>query len=284
MTIESIAIVLNHSQATGTDKLVLLGIANHYGDNGAWPSIATLARYANVDPRNVSRSISKLIDLGELVSNQNGAPTAHYNKPNHYEILVSCPENCDRSFNHRIDRGDTSIITRGDTSIRGVVIPVSSEPLSNRNLEPDISPNKFEEDFETFWNLYPRKVEKVDAKKAFKQALANAAVNEITDGAKRLALDPNKPEKQFIPYPATWLRAGGWTNEPYPERTLSKDEAREVASVISIDRAEREKAHTAAMLDEQNRILAEARQNPPKRCEHDRVAVMCQQCQLKPLT
>ena len=60
------AMVLHHSSATGTAKLVLLGIANHEGDGGAWPAVETLARYANADARTVQRAISALIAAGEL--------------------------------------------------------------------------------------------------------------------------------------------------------------------------------------------------------------------------
>jgi hypothetical protein len=43
MSIEAVATVLNHSKARGRAKLVLIGIANHLGDQGAWPSISTLS-------------------------------------------------------------------------------------------------------------------------------------------------------------------------------------------------------------------------------------------------
>jgi hypothetical protein len=61
VTAEAVAIALHHSTMKGTDKLVLLGIANHDGDGGSWPSIQTLAYYANVDVRNVQRSIDRIV-------------------------------------------------------------------------------------------------------------------------------------------------------------------------------------------------------------------------------
>jgi len=105
MSVESLAIVLHHSQATGTDKLILIGIANHDGDGGAWPAVATLARYANVEPRTVKKSLQKLIDAGELSREIQGGGTRampDYSRPNRYEILVTCPAGCDRSTAHRV--------------------------------------------------------------------------------------------------------------------------------------------------------------------------------------
>ena len=64
MSVEAISLVLNHSKAKGTAKVVLIGIANHDGDGGSWPSHETLARYAQVDERNVRDAIKKLVDLG----------------------------------------------------------------------------------------------------------------------------------------------------------------------------------------------------------------------------
>lgn len=91
MSIESMAHVLKNSRAKGTDKLVLLGIANHDGDGGAWPSIATLATYANVEPRGVKKSLRRLEELGELVIHVQAGGNEYTRadrRPNRYEITV----------------------------------------------------------------------------------------------------------------------------------------------------------------------------------------------------
>jgi hypothetical protein len=69
MTSVDMTSVLVHSRATGTTKLVLMGIAYHTGKDrskGCWPSQLTLAAYAGVSVRQVQRSIQQLIDLGEI--------------------------------------------------------------------------------------------------------------------------------------------------------------------------------------------------------------------------
>lgn len=86
------SLVLNHSRAQGTDKVVLLGIANHDGDGGAWPSITTLARYANVSESAVIRSLRRLEATGELTTHLNGGGTVatrNDRRPNRYEITLS---------------------------------------------------------------------------------------------------------------------------------------------------------------------------------------------------
>ncbi len=72
--------------------------------------------------------------------------------------------------------------------------------------------------FDRFWSVYPRRVGKEGAKKAFLKAVKQVGADVIVAGARRFAEDPNLPEKQFIPHPATWLNRGSWDDEPLPPR------------------------------------------------------------------
>ncbi len=101
------AIALHHSQArTPTQRLILLGIANHDGDGGAWPSVATLSRYAcGIDRSTVQRAIAELEGLGEiqrLVQAGGTTATPDEKRPNLYLFKLQCPEGCDRTKNHRV--------------------------------------------------------------------------------------------------------------------------------------------------------------------------------------
>jgi len=73
-------------------------------------------------------------------------------------------------------------------------------------------------DFDEFWKLYPKKVEKVDARRKFAKAVKEVGLDVVMAGVRRLASDPNLPDKQYIPNPAKWLGNGGWDDEPYPPR------------------------------------------------------------------
>jgi len=84
-----------------------------------------------------------------------------------------------------------------------------------QNTEITTSSNKFDE----FWSVYPRKVGKRDAENAYKRALKLATSEEIFEGAKRYAADPNRVD-QFTAHPATWLNRGSWGDQPLPPRTL----------------------------------------------------------------
>jgi len=71
-------------------------------------------------------------------------------------------------------------------------------------------------DFEEFWKLYPRRVAKGDARKAWKQTegirpplpeLLNAIRQQMRSDQWR------KNDGQFVCYPATWLRGERWSDE-----------------------------------------------------------------------
>jgi hypothetical protein len=79
--------------------------------------------------------------------------------------------------------------------------------------------------FAEFWMLYPRKVARPDALKAWTKALRTPGVTAdvIVAGARRFANDPNLPEKQFIVHPGRWLREARWEDEPLPPRRRLPD-------------------------------------------------------------
>ena len=77
--------------------------------------------------------------------------------------------------------------------------------------------------FDSFWHVYPHKVGKLDAMKAFKQIIAKMGVEvacDIQDRAAEFALDCRRTnrEKKFIPHPARWLRSGRFLDEDEMER------------------------------------------------------------------
>ena len=93
----------------------------------------------------------------------------------------------------------------------GEEVNTPSKPPASRP-----TPNRFDE----FWDWYPRKVGKADALKAWKKATAKTDPQVILDGVERYRLDPNLPEKEFIPHAATWLSGGRWEDEPLPARNV----------------------------------------------------------------
>jgi hypothetical protein len=195
MSIEAVSLVLNQSKATGRAKLVLLGIANHLGDQGAWPSISTLARYANASERSVKRDIQELIELGELKVEVQNAPTRTQYKTNLYWLTIGSGVTDSAS-------GVTDWVSRGDSSGKSGVTPVGTQNINITIKEPSMKTSN--DRFDEFWNLYPKKIAKADALKAWNKATKKKTADELLKLTKAYA-EGKLPDTKYIPYPASWL-------------------------------------------------------------------------------
>jgi hypothetical protein len=91
-----------------------------------------------------------------------------------------------------------------------------SEGTNPRALgtNPRARPAPWMPSFEQFWQIFPRRVGKGTAKKAFKRASERASFAEILDGARRYAKECVGRETQYIKHPSTWLNADCWLDEP----------------------------------------------------------------------
>lgn len=251
MSVEALAIVLHHLPLGGTTKLVALGIANHDGDGGAWPSISTLARYANVEPRTVQRAIRDLEAAGyvEVIARGGGTRfTPEWERTNYYRLRIACPPECDRTPQHRSQPVENPVrsasppdthVTTPLTATSGAPLtptsgapltPTSPEPSFEPALEPALQPSgaaapgspalpavvlPVQDAFDRWWSLYPRREGKQDARKAYAAALkAKVPEETLLDGARRLAAEGRDP--RYIPHPATWIRGRRWEDEPLP--------------------------------------------------------------------
>lgn len=119
MSVEVMAWVWKHSLATGTDRIILLAIADHAGDDGtnAYPSVATLGSKCALSRRTVQRSIARLVELGELeVEDQKGGGswTRSDRRPNRYRVVM----NDGASIWHPVEDG-ASPVHDGASGVQG---------------------------------------------------------------------------------------------------------------------------------------------------------------------
>jgi hypothetical protein len=75
----------------------------------------------------------------------------------------------------------------------------------------------YPDDFNLFWEQYPKKVSKDAALKAWKAATRRAPAADIIAGAQRYAANPTR-EPKFTKDPDGWLNAGKWADEPEPPK------------------------------------------------------------------
>jgi hypothetical protein len=269
MSAEAVTVVLHHSRSEGTAKLVLWGIANHHSDAGAWPSVATLAKYAAVSERRVQQIIRELSNLGEIaIEEQGGLGQAQY-KTNRYHILIQCPADCDGSLNHKTGvksgaSGVQSSAVRGEIQSQPGVKPISPEP--NKELNKNLTVQS--EQFNDFWSQYPKREGKKPAFKAFASALSRATFEDIIAGVIRYQ-SSDKVQRGFVMLASRWLNEDHWEDNYTP---APDSQAAEKAN----QRRDRE-------LQRSNDYLAEIREqekhaSAPTLCQHGKNLALCLPC------
>lgn len=204
--------------------LVLIGLADHADDDGrnSRPSVALLADYARCSMRSVQRKLRTLEDCG-LIWAGDQRSVEHLRsdrRPVVYDLAiygVSVSHAAKNGVTENAGRGaklDQTGCQAGPNGATRLADRTVLEPSLNRPVEP---PMLNSADFADFWEVYPRRVARAAALKAWAKALKTATAEEIIAGARRYAADPGR-EAQFTAYPATWLNAGRWDDEAMPAR------------------------------------------------------------------
>lgn len=97
-------------------------------------------------------------------------------------------------------------------------------PAEAANTDSKPNTRASPEDFDRFWEIYPRREAKGAAKSAWARAVKKAGVEEILAAAKVYRDDGarQRAEARFTKLPATWLNAECWTDErPAPHSRAS---------------------------------------------------------------
>ena len=80
-------------------------------------------------------------------------------------------------------------------------ITKEQQPIKNKQE------NTVDDSFDTFWLLYPKRIAKADALKAWKQATKKKTADELIALTKAYS-ESKLPDMTYIPYPASWLNKG----------------------------------------------------------------------------
>jgi predicted transcriptional regulator len=141
----------------------------------------TLGRYA------INEAIKVLTDKGWLRTERTKKDNGQFG-PTSFHILD--PEAVDSIAD------DSSV---GDSTME--------QPTDNKNtnyLENTKTKEKHLEAFETFWLLYPKRIAKADALKAWNKAIKKKTADELI-GLTKAYSESKLPDMTYIPYPASWL-------------------------------------------------------------------------------
>lgn len=89
--------------------------------------------------------------------------------------------------------------------------PIQSESNPNPNAKSSARERASEDDFEIFWNAYPRKEKKQAAKTAFEKVKEPLQV--LLDAIERQKKGSQWQDAKYIPHPSSWLNGQRWLDE-----------------------------------------------------------------------
>lgn len=193
-------------------------------------SLQYLADWTGTTRRSVMMRLQSLVERGLLFKEEiynNGVKACEYR----CNLPILGGEKTSPGVVKKVHQG-------GEESSPGVVKKVrqGGEESSPNNIEDNIADNTAdnigdniphtpkgvdaqERRFAEFWDLYPKKVGKEAARKAWKKVKPDAELHERILAAIDTAKVSDQWKREggrFIPNPATWLNQGRWDDEPMP--------------------------------------------------------------------
>lgn len=228
------------SKHSGSRLLMLLAIADFADASGvAYPSVETLATKTRMTPRNANLILSALTKSGELAIAYNEGKRG----ANLYRIrLDGCGRaGCDSTPEERFIPPEASFTSPEapftlkpaspipEAGFPKPLKPASPEPSLNRQepsraSAPPVAPtsratkNRQDDsvEFDALWQIYPKKVAKADAAKAYSKLKPDAVLQaKLLQAVKSQAASPGwtKDGGRYVPHLATWLNSQRWEDE-----------------------------------------------------------------------
>lgn len=210
------------SELNTSAKIVGLAIARYWRpDKLCYPSISTLTADCSLSKPSVIAAIKALKNAG-LIKIKKGELKYLTSLQNFYE-LVGVGDGKDDSKDNGKDNSKSNGKTNGKIILPEIREIREVREDNKKNITKKVS---YSDDFEKWWNEYPRKVSKLDAEKCFSKILKDekATFDELMEGVRRYAWHCRceKTETQYIKHPSTWLNQGCWC-DVYNDRPTDEE-------------------------------------------------------------
>lgn len=170
MSIQALSWSIKQTCDTPTTKCVLILLANYCDENNScYPSEKHLGKLVGVSDRTIRRSLKFLQENNFLkIQHRTGTSNRYYLSVDTDVLPVRTP---------------TTINTKEDTK------------------------DKYSVDFEKFWKVYPRKINKYATMQKFKIAVKDYDFDKLMKATIIFAqqVKTNNTEEKFIPHGSTWL-------------------------------------------------------------------------------
>ena len=116
------------------------------------------------------------------------------------------------------EEGQASDQTKGQASGQARASQGPEEEEGIKRNKKSNAPKRGSEGFQKWYAVYPKKKAPKDAERAYAKVLASGEVSEsdLLSQTEKFAAAWRSRDLQFCPYPASWLNAGSYADEPEP--------------------------------------------------------------------
>lgn len=218
-----------------------------------YPSLETLMRHTGLSRNAIRAAFKDLEAYGWLTRRHRTARTTVYRINIDAITDANRRERKPKDYD-AVEAPVTPVETVEETPAPVPAVPAPAKKTKKRTTTTTAA---LDEAFEEFYkHAYPRKMEPLKARRAFEKAVKNGAdPHEIIEGARSFAAATAAKGKTYIPYPASWLNAGGWMNEagdiapveptPWQKKTARMVQSMQAAAVVNNAPALTGVTHTA---------------------------------------
>ncbi len=216
---------------------VFTALASFAGKNRVvWPSLRTLARMVGMQERSVRRHVAELEAAG-VISRVTRFDESGRQVSNAYRLDILLSKLATRADSPVLPEGDSPVRGEADSPVRQT-IPDGTVPKEHHaNARVLARESDIQEEFDDWYQRYPRKVSRGAAERAFATARnSGVSLESLIKGVKHYAGQVAGQEARYIKHPATWLNGKCWLDEPEPppkrelkwwEKRLEQERARE---------------------------------------------------------
>lgn len=193
-------------------------------------SLSFISKGLNKDKSMVSKELSKLIDRKiVIVYKKNDSKKSRSlgiqkdtKKWIKNSVGVVKNDNSCQKQQLRVVKNDNSTVVKNDNqkihNIKNTYIKIHNHCAKNLH--------KYDEEFSRFWDMYPKKINKLRCYEYFKEANLYSELDEILKGLEYLIeVDYSKKERQFIPMPLAFLTDERWKDyKQVQEKEYNREE------------------------------------------------------------
>lgn len=180
-------------------RLVLITIADAANRDGehAHPGLAAMIEGSLYGRRHVLATVKQLVDDGWLEVEEEGGGRG---RSTVYRVVMETVQSAHPLSEKGCNPGQETVQS-DDSSL--CLTTVTTSTVKTRV-----------DGFEEFWQLYPLHKAKAAAQKAWAGATRKVDPEVILEGLRRYVDEQSRPGAPHTAYPATWLNAERWDDEP----------------------------------------------------------------------